>query len=81
MPRLAKPKPKRAASDSNIFGFMNRLADKSTLLGEGHKTARGAKEMDMVSNVGPADYNIERVIGRKNIVQSNIASVPQVSFG
>ena len=58
---------------------MNRLADKS-LMAEGHKTAR-SKDVDTISNVGPANYNIERVIGRKNIVQSNIASVPQVSFG
>jgi hypothetical protein len=79
VPRLAKLPPKRAASESNVFGFVNRLADKS-LMAEGHKTAR-SKDVDTVSNVGPANYNIERVIGRKNIVQSHIASVPQVSFG
>ena len=66
MPKLARIPPKRAASDSNIFGFVNRLADKS-LMAEGHKTAR-SKDADTVSNVGPANYNIERVIGRKNIV-------------
>lgn len=66
VPKLTRLPPKRAASDSNIFGFVNRLADKS-LMGEAHKTAR-SKDVDAVSNVGPANYNIERVIGRKNIV-------------
>ena len=45
-------------------------------MGNGFNTARSKGDTDTMSNVGPANYNIERVIGRKNIVQSNIASTP-----
>ena len=66
LPRARLP-PKRATSDSNIFAFRNKLAEKS-IMGNGFNTARSKGDTDTMSNVGPANYNIERVIGRKNIV-------------
>lgn len=43
----------------------------------GGTTARSKEANTKVGfGAGPADYNIERVIGKKDVIQSGIASVP-----
>ena len=37
-------------------------------------------EMNEMSTAGPADYNIQRVIGKKHISQAQIKACPQYSF-
>lgn len=37
---------------------------------------RSKLDLDKESTVGPADYYIERVIGKSNIIQSHISSAP-----
>jgi hypothetical protein len=38
----------------------------------GFDTIRSMLELDNASTVGPADYQIERLIGKKNVIQSHI---------
>ena len=43
---------------------------------EGFDLMKSKLDLDYNSSVGPANYLIERVIGKKNIIQSHISSVP-----